>query len=83
MRTSTLNKYFPMLSKNDILPGPTAVQGQIVTNDGEFVDDFLIEIFGDEGIQKRIINCRFVPSPGATCSLAIAEMIYAEIAKKL
>ncbi|KAJ3659743.1 hypothetical protein Zmor_011416 [Zophobas morio] len=83
VRTSTLNKYFPMLSKNDILPGPTAVQGQIVTNDGEFVDDFLIEIFGDEGIQKRIINCRFVPSPGATCSLAIAEMIYAEIAKKL
>ncbi|XP_044255345.1 L-2-hydroxyglutarate dehydrogenase, mitochondrial-like [Tribolium madens] len=80
-RTAVLNKYLPMISKNDILPGPTAVQGQIVTKDGEFVDDFLFEIFEGEGVQKRIINCRFVPSPGATSSLAIANMVYDKIRK--
>ncbi|EFA02277.2 L-2-hydroxyglutarate dehydrogenase, mitochondrial-like Protein [Tribolium castaneum] len=80
-RTAVLNKYLPMISKNDILPGPTALQGQIVTKDGEFVDDFLFDIFEGKGIHKRIINCRFVPSPGATSSLAIANMVHDKIRK--
>jgi hypothetical protein len=70
-----------MIAESDILPGPSAVQGQVVTNDGEFIDDFLIEVFEGSGIQKRIVNCRFIPSPGATSSLAIAQMINKEIAK--
>lgn len=79
VQTSALNKYFPMLAKHDIIEGHSAVQGQILSEDGEFVDDFLFEILEGEGVQKRIINCRFVPSPGATSSLAIARMIFNKI----
>ncbi|RZC34891.1 L-2-hydroxyglutarate dehydrogenase, mitochondrial-like, partial [Asbolus verrucosus] len=83
VQTKMLRTYLPMISKSDVFPGPHALQGQVVTHDGEFVDDFLIEVFEDDkkSIKRRIINCRFLPSPGATSSLAIAHMVTDEIAK--
>ncbi|XP_018573792.1 L-2-hydroxyglutarate dehydrogenase, mitochondrial-like [Anoplophora glabripennis] len=63
------------ISEKDIQEGPAAVLGQLVNNDGSFVDDFRIEFFEGKGIGSRVINCKFLPSPAATCSLAIAEYV--------
>ncbi|CAG9862495.1 unnamed protein product [Phyllotreta striolata] len=61
--------------KKDVSDGPIAVQTQLVNADGTFHDDFVFEFFEGRGIQKRIINCVFLPSPAATCCLAIAEYV--------
>ncbi|CAH1115077.1 unnamed protein product [Psylliodes chrysocephalus] len=61
--------------KNDVADGPVAVQTQLVNVDGTFQDDFVFEFFEGKGIQKRIINCVFLPSPAATCCLSIAEYV--------
>nr|CAH7731604.1 unnamed protein product [Callosobruchus chinensis] len=63
------------ISEENVTPGPTAVQAQYINEDGSFTEDFIIDFFQGEGIGKRIINCRFLPSPAATCSLAIAEYV--------
>lgn len=77
-----LKSYFPMISSEDILPGPSCVQSQVIEENGDFVDNFLIEFFEGEGIRKRIVNCKFIPSPGATSCLAIGKMVTDEMAKK-
>ena len=43
-------------------------------SDGNLVDDFVFDQ-GDGQLGKRIIHVRNSPSPAATSSLAIAEMI--------
>ncbi|XP_023022959.2 L-2-hydroxyglutarate dehydrogenase, mitochondrial-like [Leptinotarsa decemlineata] len=63
------------VSVDEIVPGPTAVQVQLVNKDGTFEEDFVFEFFKGEGIQRRIINCIFTPNPAATSSLAIAEHV--------
>ncbi|KAJ8982099.1 hypothetical protein NQ317_010957 [Molorchus minor] len=59
----------------DIKPGPTAVQGVLINKDGTFVDDFVFDFFKGDGIRKRIINCKFLPSPAASCSMSIAKFV--------
>ncbi|KAG5866397.1 hypothetical protein JTB14_025988 [Gonioctena quinquepunctata] len=63
------------VSEDNIVPGPTAVQVQLVNADGTFEDDFVFEFFEGKGINKRMINFIFSPSPAATSSLAIAEYV--------
>ncbi|KAJ8919524.1 hypothetical protein NQ315_002145, partial [Exocentrus adspersus] len=63
------------INVEDFQPGPQAVQAQLINSDGSFVDDFTFEFFQGDGITKRVINCKFLPSPAATCSLAIAEYV--------
>lgn len=72
-----LKKLVGTLRLEDIKPGPVAVQNQLIDEDGHFVDDFVFEFFEGEGLSSRIINCRFLPSPAATSSMAIAKLVSA------
>jgi L-2-hydroxyglutarate oxidase LhgO len=62
----------PDLQDEDLLPAPAGVRAQAVDPDGSLVDDFRIGRAGERG---RIVTVRNAPSPAATSSLAIAEMI--------
>jgi L-2-hydroxyglutarate oxidase LhgO len=64
-----LRRFVPDLRDDDLLPGPAGNRAQAVAADGSLVDDFRITASG------RSIHVRNAPSPGATSSLAIGEMI--------
>lgn len=64
-----LQRYVPDLHIADLLPGPAGVRAQALASDGTLVDDFVVN---HEGGQLHVRNA---PSPAATSSLAIAEMI--------
>lgn len=64
-----LQRYLPGLRPADLLPGPSGVRAQALAPDGTLLDDFLVD--GQGGI----LHVRNAPSPAATSSLAIAEMI--------
>lgn len=70
-----LQRYLPELTADDILPGPAGVRAQALDADGKLVDDFLISA------SKRVIHVRNAPSPAATSSLAIGEVIANAIEK--
>ncbi|XP_014849681.1 PREDICTED: L-2-hydroxyglutarate dehydrogenase, mitochondrial [Poecilia mexicana] len=73
-----LQKYIPELSLSDVLRGPTGVRAQALDRDGNLVDDFVFDGgVGDLG--SRVLHVRNAPSPAATSSLAIAEMIADEV----
>ncbi|XP_051252006.1 L-2-hydroxyglutarate dehydrogenase, mitochondrial [Dicentrarchus labrax] len=73
-----LRKYIPELSPNDVLRGPAGVRAQALDRDGNLVDDFVFDGgVGDVG--SRVLHVRNAPSPAATSSLAIAEMIADEV----
>ncbi|KAM6969223.1 L-2-hydroxyglutarate dehydrogenase, mitochondrial isoform 3-T3 [Tautogolabrus adspersus] len=73
-----LQKYIPELSLNDVLRGPAGVRAQALDRDGNLVDDFVFDGgVGDVG--SRVLHVRNAPSPAATSSLAIAEMIADEV----
>jgi L-2-hydroxyglutarate oxidase len=67
-----LQRYMPELRASDLLPGPSGVRAQAVTTGGRLVDDFLIQ----HG--KNVIHVQNAPSPAATSSLVIAQMIVDE-----
>jgi (S)-2-hydroxyglutarate dehydrogenase len=62
-------RYVPELRPADVVRGPSGVRAQAVARDGSLVDDFRITARG------RVVNVRNAPSPAATSSLAIAEVI--------
>lgn len=62
-------RYVPELRPQDVLPGPAGVRAQALRRDGTLVDDFVIDEFG------AMLFVRNAPSPAATSSLAIAEML--------
>ncbi len=64
-----LQRYMPELRASDLLPGPAGVRAQALAADGTLVDDFVVDHQGDT------LHVRNAPSPAATSSLAIAEMI--------
>lgn len=68
-------RLIPELDVDDVLPGPAGVRAQAVAPDGSLVDDFVFD--GDD----RVLHVRNAPSPGATSSLAIAEVIVDMAAK--
>ncbi|XP_008397208.1 L-2-hydroxyglutarate dehydrogenase, mitochondrial [Poecilia reticulata] len=73
-----LQKYIPELSLSDVIRGPTGVRAQALDRDGNLVDDFVFDGgVGDLG--SRVLHVRNAPSPAATSSLAIAEMIADEV----
>uniref|UniRef100_A0A3Q3B2D1 L-2-hydroxyglutarate dehydrogenase, mitochondrial n=1 Tax=Kryptolebias marmoratus TaxID=37003 RepID=A0A3Q3B2D1_KRYMA len=73
-----LRKFIPELSLNDVLRGPAGVRAQALDHDGNLVDDFVFDGgVGDVG--SRVLHVRNAPSPAATSSLAIAEMIADEV----
>jgi (S)-2-hydroxyglutarate dehydrogenase len=64
-----LRKLVPELRMKDVLPGPSGVRAQALSEDGQLLDDFWF----DEA--ESITHVRNAPSPGATSSLAIARVI--------
>lgn len=71
-----IQKFYPDIAVKDLGPGPAGVRAQAVEQDGSLVDDFVFEYGKDGGtLSKRVLHCRNAPSPGATSSLAIADMI--------
>jgi L-2-hydroxyglutarate oxidase len=61
--------YVPELREDDVRPGPAGVRAQAVGRDGALVDDFVVH--EADGVQY----VRNAPSPAATSSLAIAELL--------
>ncbi|KAL4656228.1 L-2-hydroxyglutarate dehydrogenase, mitochondrial [Arapaima gigas] len=76
-----LQKYIPELSSGDVLRGPSGVRAQALDRDGNLVDDFVFD--GGVGeVGGRVLHVRNAPSPAATSSLAIAEMIAEEVERR-
>ncbi len=67
-----LQRYLPELQADDIVPGPSGVRAQALANDGRLIDDFLIQ----HG--ENIVHILNAPSPAATSSLVLAQMIVDE-----
>jgi L-2-hydroxyglutarate oxidase LhgO len=59
----------PGLTAADMTPGFAGVRAQAVARDGKLVDDFVISR------TDRALHVRNAPSPAATSSLALAELI--------
>uniref|UniRef100_A0A914MHC5 FAD dependent oxidoreductase domain-containing protein n=1 Tax=Meloidogyne incognita TaxID=6306 RepID=A0A914MHC5_MELIC len=69
-----LQQYIPEITSNDVEIGRTGVRAQALDIDGNLVDEFVYDS-GKGPLSSRIIHVRNAPSPAATSSLAIAEMI--------
>jgi len=65
----SLQQLIPEVKAGDLVPGGAGVRAQAITDDGKFVDDFVIE--ETEGV----VNVLNAPSPAATSSLSLAEFI--------
>jgi (S)-2-hydroxyglutarate dehydrogenase len=65
----SLQRYVPELRMDDLVPGPSGVRAQAMSNDGQLVDDF---VFSES---EGTLHVRNAPSPAATSSLVIAEMV--------
>ena len=61
--------YVPKLNGAQATPITRGIRAQAMDEDGQLVDDFVIEHLG------RATFIRNAPSPGATSSMAIAEYI--------
>jgi L-2-hydroxyglutarate oxidase len=70
-----LQRLLPEIANHDLTPGGAGVRAQAVSSTGALVDDFVIEQ------SQRVIHVLNAPSPGATASLAIGQII-AEMAAK-
>jgi 2-hydroxyglutarate dehydrogenase len=66
---SELARYVPEVAVEDVVPGPAGVRAQAVGRDGALLDDFA---FAETAHALHVLNA---PSPAATASLAIAELI--------
>jgi len=62
-------RYVPELRRRDMTFGPSGVRAQLVAPDGGLADDFALR--RDRGI-LHVLNA---PSPGATASLAIGQVL--------
>ncbi|XP_067895180.1 L-2-hydroxyglutarate dehydrogenase, mitochondrial isoform X1 [Heterodontus francisci] len=76
-----LQRYIPNLTVNDVTRGPSGVRAQALDKDGNLVDDFVFD-GGFGAIGSRVLHVRNAPSPAATSSLAIGEIIADEAEKK-
>uniref|UniRef100_A0A5S6QJ88 L-2-hydroxyglutarate dehydrogenase, mitochondrial n=1 Tax=Trichuris muris TaxID=70415 RepID=A0A5S6QJ88_TRIMR len=69
-----LQRYIPSLSFSDVTRGLTGVRAQALDSGGNLIDDFVFD-YGTGDLGSRILHTRNAPSPAATSSLAIAELI--------
>jgi L-2-hydroxyglutarate oxidase len=66
-------RYVPEIRPEDLRPGPAGVRAQALGRDGTLVDDFLIARTG------RALHVLNAPSPAATASLAIGDLVADEL----
>jgi L-2-hydroxyglutarate oxidase LhgO len=71
-----MRRYVPEIGAGDIRRGGSGIRAQAMARDGSLVDDFLIE---DGPLSLHVLNA---PSPAATSSLAIGEMIAERAAER-
>jgi (S)-2-hydroxyglutarate dehydrogenase len=64
-----LRRFVPELDVADVLPGPSGIRAQALGRNGRLVDDFIVHR------TERALHVRNAPSPAATSSLALAELI--------
>uniref|UniRef100_A0A0B6ZAF8 FAD dependent oxidoreductase domain-containing protein n=1 Tax=Arion vulgaris TaxID=1028688 RepID=A0A0B6ZAF8_9EUPU len=76
-----LQKFVPSLRSQDVTRGPSGVRAQALDRDGKLVDDFVFDS-GSGELGSRLLHVRNAPSPAATSSLAIGEMIADRIEKQ-
>jgi len=75
--TRALRRLVPVLSPDDLEPAPSGVRAQAIERDGSLVDDFSVRHL--DGI-VHVLNA---PSPAATASIPIGEMIADEARSRL
>ena len=63
------SRYVPAITAADVVRGGAGVRAQAVARDGSLIDDFLVEQ------QDGVTTVRNAPSPAATSSMAIAELV--------
>ena len=71
-----LQRLMPEIRADHLEPAPAGVRAQAVSQDGNMVDDFLIQEHG------RMIHVGNAPSPAATSSLNIGKTIVEKLAEK-
>ena len=64
-----MQRYLPEISAGDVVRGPSGIRAQVMNRAGELVDDLLLA----EG--PRSLHVVNGPSPAATSSLAIGELV--------
>lgn len=72
-----VRRYVPSLTRADVTAGPCGIRAQAVDRAGRLVDDFSL------GGTRRIVHVRNAPSPAATASLAIGEVLRDEVLERL
>jgi L-2-hydroxyglutarate oxidase LhgO len=72
----SLQRYVPELNESDLLPGPSGVRAQALTETGDMVDDFVIDV------QPGILHLRNAPSPAATSSMQIGRYVSDRLAEQ-
>ncbi len=76
-----LQKFVPIIQPSDVVRGPSGVRAQALDIDGNLVDDFVFDS-GVGSIGKRMLHVRNAPSPAATSSLAIANVVSNEVSNR-
>ena len=74
---TALQKLVPAIQKQHLVPAPAGVRAQAMNRDGSLVDDFLIVE------SEHIINVCNAPSPAATASLEIGNVIANTLSPRL
>jgi len=69
-------RYVPAIGPDDVEPGPAGVRAQAVARDGALLDDFA---FAETAHALHVVNA---PSPAATASLAIAELVADRLSRR-
>jgi (S)-2-hydroxyglutarate dehydrogenase len=72
-----LQRLVPEVTPADVVAGPSGVRAQAMDEAGRLLDDFWL----DE--DERTVHVRNAPSPAATSSLALAQMISSTAARRL
>ncbi|HSQ54716.1 MAG TPA: L-2-hydroxyglutarate oxidase [Gemmata sp.] len=71
-----LQRLVPAIREEDLEPAPAGIRAQAIAPDGALVDDFLVEE------ADRVVNVCNAPSPAATASLQIGEVIVDRLAPR-
>ncbi len=73
MFAQSLQRLVPSVTEQELLPGGSGVRAQACGKDGSLIDDFL---FIEDELMINVCNA---PSPAATASLSIGEIISAKL----
>jgi len=70
---ASLQRLVPELQEDDLAPGGAGVRAQAVASDGTLIQDFVIRQ------SAKALHLLNAPSPGATASLAIADVLVSSL----